>query len=260
MTILKPQALILDMDGVLWRANEPIGDLAVIFEKIRALGIKFAFATNNATKTIAYYVTKLNQFGIPVDAQQIFTSAKVTAQVLTKRHPTGGRVHIVGEHGLHSMLADAGFTHQQEDVFAVVVGLDTNVNYQSMRQATLLIRKGAEFIGTNPDRTFPTPEGLVPGAGSLLAAIEAATDQAPEIIGKPAGTIFKQAMAYLQTAPEQTLVVGDRYETDITGGRAAGCRTALVLSGVTTPENAQQLNPRPDHITANLATLIEKLA
>ncbi|MCB2180367.1 HAD-IIA family hydrolase [bacterium] len=253
------QALILDMDGVIWRKKHPIGDLKKIFEKANALGLKYVFATNNSTETVESYVNLLTGFGIPVEKQQIFTSATATAQHLKKNFPDGGNIFMIGQEGLTLTLEAYGFTIDAENARAVVVGMDRHLTYEKMVTATLLIRSGVPFIGTNPDKTFPTPEGLVPGAGSMLAAIEAATDVPPQVIGKPKGTMFLQALEALNIAPENALVVGDRLETDIAGGQAAGCNTALVLSGVATEAEGKAWQPAIDFIAEDLDTLITQL-
>ena len=123
----------------------------------------------------------------------------------------------------------------------------------------MLIRSGVPFIGTNPDRTFPTPEGQVPGAGSILATIEAATDTTPLVIGKPNPAMYQYALDRLGTTPQETLVVGDRLETDIAGAQELGCPSALVLSGVTSEEDAWAWNPPPEIISDNLTNVIREL-
>jgi len=135
-----------------------------------------------------------------------------------------------------------------------VVGLDFAATFDKFRLATLRIRAGADFIGTNGDRTFPTPEGLVPGNGALLALLETATDVAPLVIGKPERGMFDVALERLGTAPERTLMIGDRIETDIVGAQRAGWRAALVLTGVTTTEQAIA-DGRADAVFATLETL-----
>jgi 4-nitrophenyl phosphatase len=137
--------------------------------------------------------------------------------------------------------------------------LDKDVTYKKLRTATLLIRQGVPFIGTNGDKTFPTPEGLVPGAGSILAALIASTNIEPEVIGKPQPTIFLRALKFLGTHPENSLVIGDRLETDIAGGQTVGCKTAVVLSGVSIRSMAEKWRPSPDMIAENLAYIIERL-
>lgn len=250
-------ALILDMDGVIWRDKQPIGDLQSIFNRIESRGIKYVFATNNATNTVDNYVGSLTRHGIKVSRQQIFTSATATAYYLSELFPQKGNVFVVGMAGLESTLQESGFQVSSDNPLAVVAAMDRTISYEKLRTATLLIRSGVPFIGTNPDKTFPTPDGLVPGAGSILAAIQAATDTAPEIIGKPKATMFLQALEYLDEEPENVLVVGDRLETDIAGGQAAKCRCGVVLSGVSDRGMAETWQPKLDYIAEDLEALIE---
>jgi 4-nitrophenyl phosphatase len=253
------KALILDMDGVLWRGTEPIGDLAAAFKTIEAKGLIATFATNNATRTIEQYVEKLAGFGIDAQPEHVYTSAWATGEFLAEKHPRGGNVFTIGTDGLRETLRRKGFEHADEDVLGVVVGMNVDVNYAQMGEATLLINNGAPFYGTNPDKSFPTPRGLMPGNGAILAAIEAATGVSPEIIGKPKGTMFLQALAQIGISPDDTLVVGDRLETDIAGGQAAGCKTAVVLSGVSTRAMAEAWSPAADYITNDLTALLTQL-
>ncbi len=251
------KALILDMDGVLWREREPIGDLPAIFAQIAAHGWKVVLATNNGTRTPQQYVERLAGFGvIGLETWQIVNSAQAAALLLKRRFPNGGQVYLVGEEGVRIALSEHGFTLSDTDVLAVVAGIDRQVTYAKLRQATLLINAGALFVGTNPDRTFPTPEGLVPGAGSILAAIEASTYTAPIIAGKPSPLMYEIALERLGLRAEETLVVGDRPETDIAGAQAIGCHTALVLSGVTTREQALAWRPEPDIIADDLSSVV----
>ena len=257
-------SLILDMDGVLWRGSQPVGDLPAIFTKITSLGLQVVLATNNSTLSVAQYQQKLLGFGVSLQAWQIVTSSGATAQYLHRLHPQGGRVFVVGEQGLLQALADYQFTPADrrtppQQVVAVVAGMDRDLTYEKLSHATLLVRAGVPFIGTNPDRTFPVPQGLVPGAGSILALLETATDVRPYIIGKPAQEMYRVALERLGSSAGQSLVVGDRLETDIAGAQDLGCLTALVLSGVTSPDQAAQWQPAPTYITADLASLLECL-
>jgi 4-nitrophenyl phosphatase len=256
------KALILDMDGVLWRDNTPIGNLPAIFNCIQECGLKVALATNNATRTMEEHLAKLSGFGLTLEPWQVISSAAAAAKVLSKRFPGGGTVFVVGENGIQNALGEHGFTpiidpSNEITPVAVVSSFDRGVTYQKLSRATLHIRAGAPFYGTNPDKTFPTPEGLVPGAGAILASIEAATDVKPIIIGKPQPAMMYMALEQLGTLPEETLVVGDRLETDIAAGQAAGCKTALVLSGVSTLEQAQQWQPAPDFIFDDLGSILD---
>ncbi|MCB9136135.1 MAG: HAD-IIA family hydrolase [Anaerolineales bacterium] len=255
------RALILDMDGVLWRDQEPIGNLPAIFSRIAARGLRVILATNNATRSVASYLQKLAEFGVTIEPWQIITSSQATAQHLKTQYPEGGPVFVVGETGLIETLREKGFTLSSDasPVHTVVAAMDRYLSYEKLAQATLLIRAGATFIGTNPDRSFPTPAGLVPGAGSILALLETASDISPIIIGKPGPIMYQQALERLNTSPEETLAVGDRLETDILGGQNTNCKTALVLSGVTTLEQAQAWHPEPDWIAPDLTTLLEQI-
>lgn len=253
------KGLIIDMDGVLWKDSQPLVDLPDVFARIQFLGLKITLATNNATQTVKQYKEKLASFGVRMDTSQIVNSVQAAGFYLLKRHPKGGIVYVVGEKSMKETLAEFGFQASENDpeILAVVAGLDRTLTYEKLRQATVLIRKGIPFIGTNPDRTFPTPEGPVPGAGAVLAAIEAATDVKPIIVGKPAPTLYRLAMERMSISPQETLVVGDRLDTDIAGGQDLGCLTALVLSGISTKEEASKWTPAPDIVAENLRTLLE---
>jgi 4-nitrophenyl phosphatase len=252
-------SLILDMDGVLWRDQQPIGDLAAIFQAIERSGRKVVLATNNATLSVAQYLDKLRRFGVELQSWQIVNSPEATAQYLEKLFPEGGKVFIIGEAGLVETLEAHNFHHSETDVCAVVAGLDRGFSYDKLKIATYWIRAGASFIGTNPDRTLPTPQGLAPGAGAILAALQAATDVEPIIIGKPSVEMYRLALERLNACPEHTLVVGDRLETDIAGAQKLGCRAALVLSGVTSESAARAWQPAPDWIAADLSEVIDLL-
>jgi 4-nitrophenyl phosphatase len=259
MDINKIKAFIFDMDGVLWRKYQPIGDLEKIFQTLTKKNIKYVFASNNASIHVNEYVKKMQVLGIPVEVQQIFTSGSTTAQVLKKRYPQGGKLYIVGEQGLKDTLYDYGFENAEENVLAVVGGLDFGITYEKISIAANLIRSGVPFIGTNPDRTFPTSEGQFPGAGTIIAAIQTASGKEPELIGKPQPTMFELALSSLGTLPDETLVIGDRLETDIAGGQAAGCRTAVVLTGVCTRQMAEAWKPSPDLIAEDLTEIVGML-
>ncbi len=253
------EALNLDMDGVLWRDDQPIGDLKAIFSQIQQQRWQVTLATNNATRSVEQYLNKLKGFGVSLNPDQIVNSAQAVVHYLAINHPLGGNVYVIGEEGLLHTLAEDNFQHSLENPIAVIVGMDRELTYKKLRQATLLIRAGIPFIGTNPDRTFPTPGGLVPGAGAILAALEASTSISPIIVGKPSPEMYMVAMDRMGIKTEATLVVGDRLETDIAGAQKLGCPTALVLSGVTSWQAAQSWSPRPEWIEPDLASLLNRL-
>ncbi|MDX9865310.1 MAG: HAD-IIA family hydrolase [Anaerolineaceae bacterium] len=250
------KALIIDMDGVLWKAEQPIGDLPAIFKRIQHMELKTIFATNNSTRTVEKYVERLNQFGIQADPEEIVTSSIATIHLLKKRYPDGGPVFVVGETGLVETLKSHGFYQQDENVLAVVAGMDTTATYAKLSQAVLLIHDGAAFYATNPDSTFPTPRGPAMGAGGLIAAIETSSGIKPIIAGKPFTPMMNLILEKLNLTPEEILAVGDRLNTDIQAGKNIGCKTALVLTGISTRAEAEALASPPDIITADFATLI----
>lgn len=250
------RALILDMDGVLWKASEPIGDLPTTFARVRELGLRVMLVTNNSTRSPSFYLDKLAGFGVRAEPWQLITSAIATASYLKRKYPQGGRVYIVGEVGLHEALAEQGFVHAEKDVLAVVAGLDREFTYGKLKTGTILVRNGAALIGTNTDYSLPTPEGQIPGAGSIVGALEIASATKAIVIGKPSPALFNAAMERLGAQPQETLVVGDRLETDIAGGQNAGCKTAIVLSGVATEEQARAWAPPVDLVAPDLAAIV----
>jgi len=254
------RGLILDMDGVLWHDNEPIGDLPEIFSAIDRMALKVTFATNNASKNIKEIQSKLASFGVNVPEEQIVTSALATLRFIARNYPPESRVYVVGTGSLRDQFRAQGYTVLEDtnptNADIVSVSIDPEINYQKLANAGLLIREGAQFIATNTDATYPTPKGLLPGAGTMVAAVAATSGKEPLVIGKPQPTLFLQAMEIMGTQPQETLCVGDRLETDVLGGQNAGCLTALVLSGVSTLEQAQAWQPQPTIIARDLRSLV----
>jgi 4-nitrophenyl phosphatase len=249
--------LIVDMDGVLYRGNEAIPGTAAFLDFLRARGIGFVLATNNSTRTQEQYVDKLAGMGVQVHADEILTSALATASYLASIAPAGARLFVVGQDGLWSALREAGFDLVEDEPQYVVAGMDVTACYDRLAEATLHIRAGAQFVGTNPDKTFPAERGIVPGAGSLLAFLEAATGVTPTIIGKPQPAMMEQAIALLDAEPSRTAVLGDRLETDILAGKRAGLGTLLVLSGITDRAMLKTANIQPDLVFEDVAHLHE---
>jgi 4-nitrophenyl phosphatase len=259
-----PRGLILDMDGVLWRDRMSIGDLPAIFETIEQRGYRLILATNNATLSASAFVEKLAGFGVhTLRPEQIVNTSQTVAAYLQNHFPAGAPVFVLGEQNLVQEIEAVGFCSlapgADEQPVVVVVGIDRQVTFERLKWATLWIRNRSVFIGTNPDRTFPTPEGLIPGAGAFVSMIQVATDVTPLIIGKPEPEMYRLALARMGLLPEQALVVGDRLETDIAGAQRIGCRTGLVLSGVSTAEQAAAWQPAIDYLASDLAALLEMI-
>jgi 4-nitrophenyl phosphatase len=249
-------AVLFDMDGVLYRGHEPLPGVAALFDLLDARGVRYACVTNNATMTPAQFADKLARMDIRVPPSRIVTSPVATRHYLEGQTPRETPAYYIGMEGIRAALFDDGFlTYEERRPQIVVVGLDTEATYQKFRIATLAIRAGARFIGTNPDVSLPTEEGEVPGAGALLALLQAATGVSPFVIGKPGPLMFHTAIELLGAVPEQTLTIGDRLDTDIAGALAAGLASVLVLTGVTGPGDLAHSPVQPDAVFDDLDTL-----
>jgi 4-nitrophenyl phosphatase len=255
------KALILDMDGVVWKADAPIGNLPETFARIRERGLKFVFATNNGTKTPEEYRQKLSSLGVEVESAQVVTSALAVAHMLSRKYPRGTKIFMIGGPGVREALEEKGFellsTENAPVAQAFVMGIDRAINFDKVTEATLLVRAGIPFYATNTDRTFPTPRGEIPGAGSWLSVITSATGIEPIVAGKPLPFMMELSLEKLGTTKEETLIVGDRLETDIAAGQAVGCPTAAMLSGVSTREEVDAWKPPPTIIAESLAELVK---
>lgn len=249
------KAAILDMDGVLWRSKTPLCNLPELFANFDNNSISVILATNNGTNTISQYVEKLKGYGVAIDPHQVVTSTMAVSYLAKKHFPGAGPVYISGSQALIDTLAEYGFYHSKEDAQAVVAGLSWDCNYESIKNTSLMIQKGLPFFFTNPDATYPTPEGNVPGAGTLLAALETATGVKAMLAGKPLPFLFEVALERLKTLPSETIVVGDRLNTDIQGGYDALCKTVFVLTGVNSREDLENWSPLPDLIIENIQDL-----
>jgi 4-nitrophenyl phosphatase len=254
-TLCSLRHLIIDMDGVLYRGNEAIPGMSDLIDLLREQEIGFILATNNATRTPQQFVDKMAGMGVRVSPSEVLTSSLAAAGYLGSIAPPGTRVFVVGMEGLQTALQEAGFCLVEDDAEFVVVGMDFTICYERLAQASLQIRAGARFIGTNPDLTFPSEQGIVPGAGSLLAFLEAATGVAPRIIGKPQTAMVEQALARMGAQAAATGMLGDRLETDILAGQRAGLCTLLVLSGVTDRALLARSEIRPDLVFDDVAHL-----
>ncbi|MBK8033761.1 MAG: HAD-IIA family hydrolase [Chloroflexi bacterium] len=251
--------VVMDMDGVVWRGDELLPGAIALFDKLKARGLPFAAATNNSAKSPTDYVQKLAHMGIDgIREDQILTSGRVTISYLTRTYPQGTPVYVVGGDGLRHMVVRAGFD-LSDAARVVVVGIDFDLTYNKLKRAVQLIRGGADFIGTNGDKTFPMADGLVPGAGSIIAAIQTGAGQAPLMMGKPNRPMFDAALELLGTSAANTLMIGDRMDTDIDGANSAGLQTALVLTGVTTRAELEVSPTQPDYVFDGLPQLLDAL-
>ncbi len=253
--------LILDMDGVLYRGNLSLPGARELFPALRADGVSFICLTNNATLSAEEFSAKLARMGITVGPDLILTSAGATARYLLETYPDGGGVTALGSDSLLRVLtADPRFRPEGWQPDFVVAGLDLRFNYDSLQRACSAIRRGARFIATNTDATLPVEGGEVwPGAGSIVAAVQTCSGVEPVVIGKPNRYIAQVALDMLGLPPERVLCVGDRLETDILLGANAGIPTALLLTGISTQEEAAVYPHPPTHIFADLWEMMRAL-
>ena len=254
-TFVPPRGFLVDLDGVVYHGDRVIAGAPPFFRFLRARGIPFLLTTNNSTLLPSQYVEKVARMDIVVSESEVLASADATASYLQQQAPNGARVFVIGESGLKLSIEAAGLTLAESDVQYVVVGLDRDLTYQKLTTAMRLIRAGAAFVGPNPDTSLPTDDGLIPGAGSFQAALTAATGVKPLIIGKPEPTMLVIGAERLGFAPSETAIIGDRLDTDIVGGYRAGLQTILVLTGVSTRDDAAAAEVTPDWIFDDLPAL-----
>ena len=261
------RALVIDMDGVLWRGQTALPGLSTFFEVLNHKDIPFVLATNNAMNTAADYVQKLAGFGVRVDAEQILTSAEATASYLRRSYPDVSEVYAVGEAGLHRALNAQGFAVvSPEDVrrgsrppLVVTALARESLSYELLAMATLAVNGGAQIVATNADPSYPTELGMAPGAGALLSVITSATGKTAEVVGKPEPLMFQEALRRLGVPASDSAMVGDRLSTDIQGAAGVGMQTILVLSGVSSRADADKSEVKPDYVLEDIRELSRRL-
>lgn len=249
-------AWVIDLDGVVWLADQPIAGSAAAVGLLRERGERVVFVTNNSSMTVGAYLAKLERHGIPTDRDGLVTSGQAAARLLQPGESAlvlggPGIVEALEERGVEVTVAGSG-TAASAKFDAVVMGWHPQFDYPMLQQATTAVLDGARLIGTNADATYPTPDGLIPGSGAILASVAFATGASPAVAGKPNPPIAKLIEERLGAAP--AVVVGDRPDSDGALARAIGCRFALVLSGVTRDPAAA--DPVPDVVAQDLAELV----
>ncbi|MBA2696267.1 MAG: HAD-IIA family hydrolase [Actinobacteria bacterium] len=270
------QALIVDLDGVVYTGGEPCPGAADGLQDARAHDVRLLFLTNNASRTPAQVAAHLGTVGVTATSEEVLTSSQVGAAHLAdlrererSEHPNDWMptVLAVGGPGVGYALVEAGFhaLHAVDvgpegpaaPVWAVLQGFGSEVAVRDLHEAGYAINDGAHWIATNTDATLPTPRGMVPGNGALVAAVAHGTGATPVVVGKPHAEAYEMALRRLDLSAERVLAVGDRIDTDIDGARAAGLPSALVLTGVSTKAEAEQLpeSERPDHVADTIPDL-----
>lgn len=251
------RAFLFDMDGVLYRGSAPIAGARELLDFLWRRGVPHLFLTNNSRQTPTQYAEKLRLLGMRATPDRILTSAQVAVADLVRQAGPSDRVLVLGGGGIREALA-LTHLHIADDYTQaafVLAGLDTMVTYERLAQAALAIGRGARFLGTNGDRSFPTERGLEPGAGALLAALEATTGVRPKLYGKPEPEMFERALEILGTPAEFTAMVGDRHETDILGAARLRLVTVAVTSGVDSEATLRQADPAPTYLFPSVAEI-----
>jgi phosphoglycolate/pyridoxal phosphate phosphatase family enzyme len=261
-----PRLVIFDLDGVVYRGDQAVPGAAALIDRMRERGTLVRFATNNSMTTRDGYVTRLATMGIRSLAEEIVTSTSATIDHLRRHLPDVRRVMAVGAPGMLAELLAAGFEatpasdaapsgydgSSMAGYDAVVVGLDPDFAYRRLAAASAAVRAGARFVATNADARYPTPTGFLPGAGSMVAAVRAASGVAPLIIGKPQPAMFRAILERAGVAPVEALAIGDNPDADVVAARRAGIASILVLTGVVDAAAAASLEDerRPDAVAA----------
>ena len=245
---------LMDMDGVILWGRTLIPGAAEFVQHLRTQGIPFLILTNNSLYTPRDLQVRLSYLGLEVPAEALFTSALATAQFLHDQRP-GGRAYVIGESGLTTALHDIGYVLTDQEPEYVVLGETTAYSFDRITRAIRFVSAGARFIATNPDVMGPGEGGIVPATGAVAALISAATGVKPYFIGKPNPLMMRTALRTLEAHSEDSVMIGDRMDTDIVAGIESGLRTILVLTGVTTPELVERFPYRPTWIRDSIANV-----
>ncbi|MFD5831232.1 HAD-IIA family hydrolase [Lentzea sp. NPDC060358] len=250
-------ALLIDLDGTVYRGAEVVPGAVEAVARARAHGVGIRFVTNNASRSPQAVAEHLLELGFDTSVEEVSTSSQAGAAMLAERLPQHSTVLVLGTKALEAEVLKRGLTPTDtaEGAVAVLQGLSMDLGWRELAEAAVAIRSGALWVACNVDVTLPTERGLLPGNGSLVAALKAATDQEPLVAGKPATPLLQQAAKDL--GAHRPLVIGDRLDTDVLGAVNAGMDSLLVLTGVSTEEDAQALPAaqRPTYVGADLSVL-----
>ncbi len=251
----KKMNYLIDMDGVLVQGKKLIPGADTFIESLKANAIKFLVLTNNSIYTQVDLAHRLHNTGIDIDADHIFTSAMATAFFM-KAQKESGSAFVIGESGLNVAIHNAGYILTDENPDFVVLGETFDYNFRQVTKAVRLIMEGASFLATNPDPTGPSEKGITPACGAMAALIEKASGRSPFYCGKPSPFMMRSALNYLGVHSENTIMIGDRMDTDIIAGIQSGMETILVLSGVTSLKQIEEYPYRPRKVVKSVADLI----
>ncbi len=256
--IKSKNAFICDMDGVIYHGNKLLPGVKDFLDWVKKENKKFLFLTNSSERTPKELKEKMKRLGVEVDEENFFTSALATANFLSNQKKSGS-AFIIGEAGLINALYDAGFTMNNMNPDYVVVGETTSYSYEKITKAINLVIGGARLIGCNPDLTGPSEEGILPATRSLIAPIEIATGKQAYFVGKPNPLMMRNALKKLKSRREESIIIGDRMDTDIIAGIESEIDTCLVLSGITKKEEIADFPYRPHYVLKGVMDLVENM-
>ncbi len=256
---------LLDMDGTIYHENELIEGATEFFDLLNEKGIKYAFMTNNSSKSSIAYVNKLNSLKIPAESSQIVSSVQVTINYLKNKFSRDIRIYLIGTESFKAELQENGFCivpadYRNDDVDLVLLGFDTELSYEKITGACHYLNQGIEYIATNCDLKCPIKGGrFIPDCGAMAHMLEIATERTPLFLGKPEPQIVYTASEMFGVSVDSIVCVGDRLYTDIAVGKNAGCKTALVLTGETSIDDLADSDCQPDYVFNSIFQLYETL-
>ena len=253
--ISQKKNFICDMDGVIYHGNKLIPHVKEFVEWLESSGKNYLFLTNSSERSPRELAQKLSRLGLNVNEEHFYTSALATASFL-KGQKENGSVYVIGEPGLVNALYDAGFSMNDVNPDYVVFGETRSLNYEKIEKAVRLIFNGAKLIGTNPDITGPTEEGIVPACKALISSIEMTTGRNAYFIGKPNPLMMRHALKKLDCHRVDAVMIGDRMDTDILSGLESELDTALVLTGVTSKEDLKRFPYQPKYVLKDVGEII----
>jgi len=254
--IRNKSGFICDMDGVIYHGNKILDGVKEFVSWLKKENKKYVFLTNSSEKTIKELQDKLSRMGLEVGPEHFYTSALATASFLQNQIPNG-TAYIIGEAGLINALYDAGYSSNNIDPDYVVMGEARSYSYEMIEKAVNLVIKGAKLVGTNPDINGPIENGIAPATKSLISPIELASGKQAYFIGKPNPLMMRIALKKLGTHRENTIIIGDRMDTDIVAGIEAEIDTCLVLSGISTKQTINEFAYRPSYVLQGVNEIVK---
>lgn len=258
LDLKKIKGFLIDLDGCIYRGNNLLPSAKEFIDFLHENSIKILFVTNNSTKLPLNYCQKLRNMGINVSEDEFLTSGIATSMYL-KKWKDKGKAYVIGEKALKEAITKANWEISDENVDAVIVGLDRDFTFDKLKKASFLIRNGARFIATNPDKTFPQENTIDPGAGSLVSAVSSASQKKPIVIGKPSPYIGKIALSKLGLNNGEIVILGDRIDTDILFAKRMKSLSFLVLTGISSKNDLRKSKIKPDYVFKNLSEVLKFL-